>query len=296
MENADQPTDSAPPTAISNPPTTATPRRTRLRGPLLVVLAGLVVLIGALAQAVWGEWNKLQAELAHARATTVVGYPGIQPRFSFADKPSDWYRLESDHILLWSGWTHGQGHSWFRVTPGDIDRETISTPLGRDIQRPIDHPLVENDGGEIWGRVPDEAVVVGDRLGGVATAYPLIVLDKVAIVNDQIEGSAFLVSFNPAAPPEEQVIVYEPIVAGRRVTMGPSGYSEQAHPVLYDRGTESLWVHRNGALLAISGSHKGSRLREVARPKRVSFLDWKSRNPSGRLVVGADRLGPRPEH
>jgi hypothetical protein len=265
------------------------------RGLTVVAIAALLVLIGVQGRTLWNEWSNLQDERAGARSSAVIGYPGLQPRFSFAEKPREWLRRDGEHVLLWAGWNHGMGHTWFRVAPGDIDTDRMSLPMGRDVMRPIDHALVENGGGLIWGRVPDEALVASDRLGGVATAYPMLVLDKVAVINDLIGGTPFLVSYNPLARPEEQVTVYEPVVNGSRVTMGLSGYFHNSLPVLYDRGTESLWVHRDGTLQAVGGRHKGASLKQVARPKPVSFGRWKSQNPDGRLVIGADRAQPLPE-
>jgi Protein of unknown function (DUF3179) len=65
--------------------------------------------------------------------------------------------------------------------------------------------------------------------------------------------------------------------------------------VLYDRGSQSLWVERDGALTAISGPHKGAMLREVFRLQILPWSDCKSRHPESRLLVGADRSKGKPE-
>ena len=81
---------------------------------------------------------------------------------------------------------------------------------------------------------------------------------------------------------------------GRRVTMGLTGYLHDSEPMLYDRGTESLWVTKPDGLRAISGPHKGAVLRRIGRPTPVSWAGWRSRHPRSRLVVGADRSHPKP--
>jgi Protein of unknown function (DUF3179) len=266
------------------------------RGLTLLAMLALLTFVAYEGGILYKEWATLQTELAQTRSTAVVGYPGIQPNMSYAQYPSDWFRQEGNQTLLWGGWRDGVGHLWFRVGRGEVDRAWISIPRGRDIQRAIDRPLVETGGGTFWGRVPDDATVIGDRIGGIETAYPAILLDKVAIVNDVIQEQPFLVTYNSYAPSDEdRVAVYEAILAGHRVTMGLTGYSHGNALVFYDRGTESLWVPESGALRAFAGPHKGSELRLIARPNPVSWIRWRSSHPHSRLVVGADRTVPRPE-
>ncbi len=44
--------------------------------------------------------------------------------------------------------------------------------------------------------MPFDAWVVGDRLAGVETAYPMLVLAKVGVVNDLISERPFLILYN----------------------------------------------------------------------------------------------------
>jgi hypothetical protein len=276
-------------------PAPATRPRALPRGLSLVLLGFLLVFIVWQGSTLHGEWSALQREMAAARSTAVIGYPGIQPAYSFAQRPRDWFRRDGDQTLLWAGWQHGVGHSWFRVGTGEVDRARISAPVGRDTHRAIDSPVVEFGGGTLWSRIPGDAVVAGGLLGGVETAYPLLVLHKVVVVNDLVGDRPFLVTFNPLALPHEQVKVYETVLAGRRITMGLTGYLHDRAPMLYDRGTESLWVARDGELRAISGRHKGASLKQVTRVTPVSWDRWRSEHPRSRLVVGADRSAARPD-
>ena len=102
--------------------------------------------------------------------------------------------------------------------------------MGRDVFRAIDAPLTEAKGGPIWGRIPSDAPVVGLDLAGVAAVYPLLVLDRVQVVNDLIAGRPILVTYNPYAPPDSCVKVYEALLDGQRVTMGTSGYYLDGNP------------------------------------------------------------------
>jgi hypothetical protein len=73
------------------------------------------------------------------------------------------------------------------------------------------------------------------------------------------------------------------------MTMAVTGYFQDAKPILYDRGTESLWLEKNDALVAIAGTHHERRLDRIAQLVPVTWENWLSRNTEGRLIVGADR-------
>src|SRR5258708_18790501 len=95
-------------------PVAAAPAKPPLpRGLVLAALAVLILFIGVKARALWGEWEILQGELSRTRASAIIGYPGITPRFSFANKPDDWYHHEGQVTLIWGGWKKGEGHQWF---------------------------------------------------------------------------------------------------------------------------------------------------------------------------------------
>ena len=275
-------------------PTGAPPRPALGRGLTLTAAAVLLAFIATGGRRLWHEWTGLGSEQAQVRRTVVVGYPGITPRVSFATKPAGWIHDEGKSTLIWCGWKDGAGHQWFRTGLGDLERDSMSDPIGRDVIQAIDVPVVESQGGEHWARIPDESFVVGQPLGGVETAYPMLVLNKVFVVNDTIADQPYLVAINPSVPRDERVGVYETVIEGRRVTMGLTGYFYEGKPLLYDRGTESLWVDRSGAWQAIAGIYKGRALRRVARPVPIAWGRWRSEHPGSRLVVGADRSRPMP--
>ena len=265
------------------------------RGLVLTVLAGLLVVVAFQVRTLWAEYRVLLRERDGVRLTEVIGYPGISPITSFAQKPDAWFREEGGRALLWAGWREGVGHQWFRCAPGDVDRSRISPPIGRDLVRAIDFPVVESRGGEIWARIPDGDDVAALGHGGVESAYPVLVLGKVGVVNDLVGDRPVLITWNPLAPAGRKAAAYESAVDGRRVTMGLAGYFLGGHPVLYDRRTESLWAEVDGTLVAVAGARKGERLRPIGRPSPVAWKRWKADHPDGRLVVGADRSRPIPE-
>jgi len=268
----------------------------RPRGPSVLLrwsaLAALGLLIGFIVhetRTIWAEWRNLQGELVQIERSNVIGYENINARPSFADKPNDWIHDEGESTLLWSGWKPGSGHGWFRVGRGEVDRARISNPMGRDVIQAIDWPIIEVGGGIRWERIPQDARVVGLEVAGISCAYPLLLLEKVEVVNDTVNDRPILVLNSPFVPAEKSCDVFDPMFKGQRLTMGLSGYLRDHKPVLYDRGTESLWVIEGNELKSFAGRLKGSALRRIQHPIPVAWNDWRSQHPRGRLVVGADR-------
>lgn len=243
----------------------------------------LVAEIRALRQAWYDD--------AHSR---IIGYEGINPRPSYARKPDDWFRHEGESTMLWAEWRDGLGHRWFRVGRGELERDRLSWAIGRDVLRAIDRPVFESDGGVRWERLPDDTPVFGHLHGPTPTAYPSLVLQKVMVVNEAAGEAPLLLVYTPHIPLEESVSTFDPRLDGRRITLGSTGYLYGVRPLLYDRGTESLWAQQDAELVAVAGPLRGSRLPASTPATLASWSDWQSRYPHGRLVVGADRREPPP--
>ena len=251
-------------------------------------LLALTALLATQAGNLWQEWAMLQEEVRGTRGNAVAGYLNIAPTASFIEGPKDWYRDDGEKALLWSGWDQEVGH-WFRFAHGEIDPSRLRRPTGEYIVQAIDFPLVEIGGGAIWQRVPPESVVVGHTIENRKCVYPVAILGKVQVINDLVEEHPYLVVVNPLLRPVVAFSIYEASLDGRRVTMAPTGYFQDGKPVLFDRGTESLWVAMHDGLTAIAGKHTRKRLMLVGLPAPVSWSTWLSRNPESRLLVGADR-------
>ena len=274
------------------PPGTA-PARGRpawMSGMACLAMILLVGFIGQSGSQLWGEWDSLRQDRVRERDSAVVGYLNITPNPSYAEPPPDWLRDEGDHSLLWAGWKKGE-HRWFRIGLGEIEASHMSKPIGMDSIIVVDHPIFEQRGGEFWSRVPRDARVAGFEKDGVALAYPLKVLDKVEVVNDEIQGKPVLVVLTPVI---DIVTVFDASSEGRRVTLGHSGYFRGDNPVLYDRGTRSLWSEIDGGMVAIAGRRKGAILKPIARMGMTVWGDWRDGHPGGRLLVGADRSRATP--
>ena len=277
--------DSIPPA-----PSPADSLRSRGRG----AAGGLLVVLGLcpvafLGQTLWKEWSFLRLEEAAADSSAVVGYPNIYPNISRAQPPEPWRRAEGDRLFIWGGWKSGEGHRWFELDSRDCALTDLGAPIGRDVAQAIDHPAVEAPGGALWSRIPSEAGVAGVSLGKTDCAYPMAVLDKVLVVNDYVDGAPYLVYNDPVRSEADgaEVAVYEAALDGRRITMGNGGFSIAGRHVLYDRGTESLWVDQGSCLESVSGKHKGKRLPLVTRASETPWRDWRDDHPQSRLLVGS---------
>jgi hypothetical protein len=274
-----------PPSVPSTPiPTPGRGRPLWVRGLTCLVMITLLGFIGQTGRTLWGEWNSLRSDQVHERESAIVGYVNINPNVSYASVPDNWSHDEGEDSLLWAGWKNGE-NEWFRFGRGDLDGWQLSLPIGRDAIQAIDYPIYEQDGGTRWERVPPEAPVVGFEQGGVVVAYPLKVLRKVLVVNEQFGDRPVLVAYTPNG----DVSVFEATLNGRRVTLGHGGFFQQNHPILYDRGTQSLWSEGQGGMVAVAGRRKGASLKLVAKLDTVAWSDWRDRHPEGRLLIGADR-------
>ena len=275
-----------PPSVPSAPnPTPSRGRSVWVRGIACVAMIPLLGFIGQTGRTLWGEWTSLRQDQVDMRSSAVVGYISINPDVSYAARPDDWYHDEGDDSLLWAGWKD-QENKWFRFGRGEIDARQLSLPIGRDAIRAIDDPIYERDGGPRWGRIPPEAPVAGFEQDGSAVAYPIKLLAKVLVVNDQLGSHPVLVAYSPA---NSAVAIFEGSLEGRRVTLGHGGYFRGSRPVLYDRGTQSLWNEGEGGMVALAGRRKGVSLKLIAKLDVVPWSDWSGRHPEGRLVIGADR-------
>jgi hypothetical protein len=246
------------------------------------------------APVLWSEWQELRREWEVDRVGRPIGFVGISPNPSFAQPPSPWYHEEAGSLLLWSGWEEGKGHRWFRIGRGDLDASQLSQPFGRDVIRAIDRTIVETSGGKLWGLMHPETPVIPLEMGGVMLAYPLLVLEKVEAVNDTVGGRPVLVLHTPFVPQDRSVDLFDPVLDGRTLTFGLSGYlrMQDSHPVLYDRQSESLWSIRDRELVCLGGTMKGAALRGLGHAVPVSWSQWVGTHPGGRLVVGAERPEP----
>lgn len=253
----------------------------------------LIALTGILSYEVptlYQEFHGLQREEAIARDGTIIGWVDIHPVKSEANHPEPFFEHDDDGLRLWCGWSPvANRHRWFRVPEGQIDPRRLTLLFDRDTIRPIDRVLLESRGGEHWKILPDAVTVIGLGSNSDRRAYPSPLLAKVEVVHDVIDDRPFLLVYTPFETESRTYRIYDPILEGRKISFGVSGYFHDRRPILFDRDTESLWIARDDRLESIAGERRGKALPLISRPTTVPWGEWSSSNPGGRLVVGAIR-------
>ena len=125
--------------------------------------------------------------------------------------------------------------------------------------------------------------VLGIELGGEARAYPIPILNWHEIVNDEIGGRRFAVTFCPLCGTG---VAFDANIDGENTDFGVSGLLYNSDVLLYDRATESLWSQIIGK--AISGQRAGRKL--VSIPiTHTTWGAWLEMHPQS--LVMSDQTG-----
>ena len=159
------------------------------------------------------------------------------------------------------------------VKPGTGD---VIDVLPRDGIPSIDQPRFIPPEEATWlsGREP----VVALEIGGEARAYPIQIMTRHEIVNDEVGGQPVVVTYCPLC---NSPIVWERTAGDRVLEFGVSGKLYRSALVMYDRQTESLWTHFQG--VAFEGPLAGTRLEPVPA-QMLSFDEWRQSYPSGLVL------------
>ncbi len=120
--------------------------------------------------------------------------------------------------------------------------------------------------------------IVGITLNGESRAYPIAILNWHEIVNDEIGGQRFAVTYCPLCG---TAVAFDATIGGKSTDFGVSGLLYNSDVLLYDRDTESLWSQILSK--AISGERVGTEL--VALPiSHTSWRDWLEKHPDTRVM------------
>ncbi|MGE5278841.1 MAG: DUF3179 domain-containing (seleno)protein [Acidobacteriota bacterium] len=120
--------------------------------------------------------------------------------------------------------------------------------------------------------------ILGVRLGSERRAYPLGLLDRYEVVNDEAEGIPYVVTRCPLA---QIAAVYDRELDGRILTFVNSGALWRDTLVMQDRETGSLWTVATGR--AIFGPLAGRRLRPIPAILSTSHA-WSEAHPHARYL------------
>ncbi|MEZ5338505.1 MAG: DUF3179 domain-containing (seleno)protein [bacterium] len=113
-------------------------------------------------------------------------------------------------------------------------------------------------------------LVAGLELEGEFRAYPLAMLSRHQIVNDNLQGRAVLISYCPLS---DALLAFRREQDGRELEFGVSGLLHNSNMLMFDRarrGEESLWSQLRGQ--AVSGPLSGRELEQLP----LQLIDWGS--------------------
>jgi hypothetical protein len=123
--------------------------------------------------------------------------------------------------------------------------------------------------------------VVGITLKGQSRAYPIGILNWHEIVNDNIDGQRFAITYCPLCG---TAVAFDANIDGSPTEFGVSGLLYNSDVLLYDRDTESLWSQILSE--AIAGEQVGKKLTPLP-VSHTTWRDWLGKHPDT-LVLSDD--------
>ena len=170
-------------------------------------------------------------------------------------------------------------HSQFRSKPrvAVVGGDPIVQMTSPESFPALDEPALVAPGRHTDPPAPWEPIL-GVRLGTERRGYPLGLLDRYEVVNDEAQGIPYVVTRCPLA---QVAAVYERELDGRTLTFVNSGALWRDTLVMQDRETGSLWSVATGR--AIFGPLAGRRLRPVPAILTTSRA-WTEAHPRARYL------------
>lgn len=147
---------------------------------------------------------------------------------------------------------------------------------------PIDNPTFDSIAqGDEW--LVDVQPVIALAVGAEAKAYPLAILTRHEIANDEIAGISVAVTFCPLC---NAAVVFKREVNGEVLRFGVSGNLRHSDLIMWDNKTLSWWQQFTGE--AIVGELTGTQL-ELIPAQLVAWKDFKAAYPQGTVLSSAGR-------
>ncbi len=164
----------------------------------------------------------------------------------------------------------------------DLDELLVGIPASdpRDLIPPIDDPVFELAEESTW--VADREPGAFVAIEGDARFYPLSVMTRHEIVNDEIGSVPVAVTYCPLC---NTALAFDRRIDGTTLRLGVSGLLRKSDLVMWDNVTESLWQQITGE--AIVGEMAGRRL-TLLPAAIVRWADFKADYPQGK-VLGPDQ-------
>lgn len=171
----------------------------------------------------------------------------------------------------------GQSRNGFDLSNSLVPTsEIVSSSLPKDGIPAIDRPKFTSS--STASHLRDDDMVVSVTLEEETRAYPLRILEHHEVVNDQIGGIKFFVTYCPLCG---TAMVFNRYIGNRVFTFGVSGLLYQSDVLLYDRETESLWSQLG--MKCVSGPQQNSGLAWLPS-EQMTWGVWKRRYPRGSVL------------
>jgi len=143
----------------------------------------------------------------------------------------------------------------------------------------VDHPRFIRPADAHFMQDKDEVISIS--VNGETRAYPLRILDRHEIVNDQLSGKLIAITYCPLCG---TAMVFNRQIAGRTLSFGVSGLLYQSDVLMYDRQTQSLWSQLK--MSSISGPLVHTKL-EWLPSQQLTWRAWKEMYPQG-IVLSSE--------
>ncbi|MEA1903560.1 MAG: DUF3179 domain-containing protein [Actinomycetota bacterium] len=164
----------------------------------------------------------------------------------------------------------------------NLDELQVGIPSSdpRDAIPPIDTPIFEPVSESEWIQDQEPGVLLD--FGGEARFYPLAVLTRHEIVNDEVGGVPIAVTYCPLC---NTAVAFDRRFEDTVLRLGVSGLLRNSDLVMWDDVTQSLWQQITGE--AIVGEHAGKSLATIASGI-VRWEDFRANHPDG-SALGPDQ-------
>lgn len=243
-------------------------RRIRLLGALLFAAIAIAAVVAA------GSSDDASAAPPQTTApTSTSSEPSSTTTTTRAvtDEPAT---LPGDIAAAVGSWTT----DWNRRT---IDLTELAVGIAasdpRDLIRPLDAPAYETVADAREWLVDNEIGVLFD-IGGIARFYPLRILTAHEVVNDEVGGIPFALTYCPLC---NTAAAFDRRVGDELLRFGVSGLLRKSDLVMWDDATESLWQQITGE--GIVGELAGTQL-EFLPTATVTWADFTAKHPDGEVL------------
>ena len=124
----------------------------------------------------------------------------------------------------------------------------------------------------------DDDIVLGFEVGDESYAYPRHILNWHEIVNDKVDGKAFVITYCPLCG---SGMAFSSQVGDEALEFGVSGLLYNNDLIFYDQQTESLWsqIERR----AIAGELAGNTINQMYL-EHTTWENWRDKHPDTKLL------------